>query len=271
MKRTTLVTAAALVAAAWAPLPAQGHDHDHPTLHINTRWKECSFQLSPSLTQSSFRQFSEEAALVVYFRPLSDARPLGRRNYEISILQWDTNINDHNDAWNDTFVHPDSTHWLLEDGKGLQFPGLMARAGITDRMDVAAYVTKAPGANYGFFGGQIQRSLLGATSAWSVATRASFMSMYGPEDVSYAVYGADMVASRRFTVSRRAAISPYAGVSAHIGHARERSAVVDLENEATFGTQAMAGAAVELSKARLGVEYNAAQRRTISLKVGVGL
>ena len=48
-----------------------------PTLHINPRWKECSFQLDPALTQSAWRQFTQEAGLVAYFRPMSDARPMG--------------------------------------------------------------------------------------------------------------------------------------------------------------------------------------------------
>ena len=102
---------------------------DAPKLHVNPRWKECSFQLDPSLTQSAWRQFTEEAGLVTFFRPLSDARPLGKGRFELSALKWKTNINARDAAWNDTFVHPDSTHWLFE-GSGLEFPGLTAGANV---------------------------------------------------------------------------------------------------------------------------------------------
>src|SRR5689334_8611482 len=86
---------------------------DNPHLHINPRWKECSFQIDPSLTQSEWHQFAAEAGLVTYFRPLVDAKPMGRKRFEVSILQWNTKIDEGDGAWNNTFVHPDSTHWLI--------------------------------------------------------------------------------------------------------------------------------------------------------------
>ena len=166
-----------------------------PKLHITHRWNECSFQIDPSLTQSAWRQFTEEAGLVTFFRPLSDARPMGRGKYEVSIVQWKTGIDDKDAAWNDTFVHPDSTHWLFE-GSGLQFPGLSGRVGLGDKTDVAAYFTKNPEANYGFYGVQVQHALLrDAESKWAAAARASVVSMYGPADLDFRVYGADLVAS----------------------------------------------------------------------------
>ncbi|HEX6049626.1 MAG TPA: hypothetical protein VFZ21_10160, partial [Gemmatimonadaceae bacterium] len=139
----------------------QGHGHSggHPDLHVNPRWKECSFQLHSSLTQSAWRQFTREAALVAYFRPLVDAQPMGKGRFELSVLQWETGIDDHDAAWNDTFVHPDSAHWLFE-GDGLKFPGLMVRAGVSDNTDVGVYFTKNPGANYGFYAAQVQHALV---------------------------------------------------------------------------------------------------------------
>src|ERR1043165_6151215 len=122
MKRTILISLA--VAAGSAEAQTQ------PKLHVNPRWHECSFQIDASLTQQAWHQFSEEAGLVTYFRPLADARPMGRGKFEISVLQWKTGIDAKDAAWNDTFVHPDSTHWLFE-GDGLAFPGLTARGGLT--------------------------------------------------------------------------------------------------------------------------------------------
>ena len=76
-------------------------------------------------------------------------------------------IDDADAAWNDTFVHPDSAHYLFE-GSRLKFPGLMLRGGVSAETDVGLYVTKNPNANYGFVGAQVQRSLAtGATTPWA--------------------------------------------------------------------------------------------------------
>jgi hypothetical protein len=270
MQRKHLISTALALATVFIQSPIAAQGHNHPTLHVDPRWKECSFRLHPSLTQAAWRQFTEEAGLVVYFRPLVDARPMGRGRFEVSLVQWETAIDDHDSAWNDTFVHPDSTHYLLE-GHGLRFPGLLARAGLTSNTDVGVYLTKNPDANYGFFGGQLQRSFGSRAQAdWAAAARVSFVSLYGPDDLDFTVYGADLVASRDVPLSRWASVSPYAGVSAYLSNSREKSSEVNLSDERVLGGQAMVGAAVQLSAARLAVEYSVAKVSTISLKVGFG-
>ena len=279
MTRIPPTTAIAALAIALAPITATAQEHAFhggggahapPTLHINTRWKECSFQLDAALTQSAWRQFTQEAGLVVYFRPLSDARPMGKGKYEVSLLQWDTDIDDHEAAWNDTFVHPDGEHVLIE-GSTLKFPGLMVRAGVSASTDVGLYVTKAPGANYGFYGAQLQRSLFKTESEWAAAARVSFVSLYGPEDLDFSVYGADLVASRSIALKRWATLSPYAVVSTFVGSSHEKSAVTDVADERVLGAQASLGAALQLSKVRIAAEYNASRIRSISMKIGFGI
>jgi hypothetical protein len=276
MKRS--ITAAVLAAALATTADAQiayhgghsgGHPADHPTLNINPRWRECSFQLSANLTQAAWRQFAQEAGLVVYFRPMTDARPMGRGHFEVSVAQYEVGIDASDAAWNDTFVHPDSTHWLFE-GEGLKFPGLTLRAGVADRTDVGFYVTKNPNANYGFVGAQVQQAFLGGgITGWSAAGRVSFVALYGPEDVAFNVVGADLLASRRLMLTRWASVAPYAGISTFVTSAREQSAVVALQDERAVGAQAMIGATLELFNARVGMEYNAATVNSVSMKIGV--
>lgn len=268
MKRRDLFTAA--MALAIAMIQTSAGAQNRPTLHINPRWKECSFQLSPSLTQQAWRQFTQEAGLVAYFRPLIDARPMGKGNFEVSLLQYETRIDDADAAWNDTFVHPDSTHWLFE-GSGLKFPGLMVRAGVSSKTDVGIYLTRNPNANYGFVGGQVQQNLVNSANAgWAASGRLSLVSLFGPEDLDLAVIGWDMVASREFALNSWAAVSPYAGFSSYLSMSREKSPAVDLDNEYVGGSQAMVGAVLQLSGARLAMEYNAAKVNSISMKVGFG-
>lgn len=120
MNRTLLRAAAAALLLATTPAVgmAQHHKAKDIKLHVNTKWSECAFQLDSSLTPAAWRRFTEEAGLVAYLRPLTDARPMGAGRVEVSLLQWATAIDDAAPAWNDTFVHPYDTHWPRT-GRGL--------------------------------------------------------------------------------------------------------------------------------------------------------
>jgi hypothetical protein len=234
------------------------------TLHVNDEWDECAFVLDPSLTQEAWHQFTQEAGIVTYFRPLSSARPLGVRKYEVSVLNWGTRIDDADDAWNDTFSHPDSSHWLFE-GSALFLPGIMFRMGVTDKLDIGTYITKNPGANYGLYGGQIQYNLANdSTRNIAASVRFSFTSLYGPEDLNLSVYGVDLVASKEYL-----RFVPYAGISGFVSRAQETTPKVSLDNENVFGLQGMAGVVTTVSVLRLGGEIHIAKVTGYSFKLGL--
>jgi hypothetical protein len=252
------VTTAATLLLLGAPLSAQD-------LHTNDRWEECSIVLDPTLTQSVFHQFVREAGLVTYFRPMASAAPLGAGNFEVGLTKWGTRIDERAPAWNETFSHPDSEHYLVG-GSTLQIPGVMARVGLSDRIDVGGYVTKSPGANYGFVGGQLQYNLLRAQEAGvDAAGRLGFVRVYGPEDVDLDTWGLDFTVSRE--VSR---LSPYAQVSTYLARGRETTTKVALEDEDVLGLQATLGMTVRASALRLGGELNLASVPGFSIKVAFG-
>jgi hypothetical protein len=120
MSRTMSGTLAATLVLGLVPSPGLARTPGIE-LHVNPKWSECSFQIDPSLTQEAWHQFTTEAGVVTYFRPLTDARPMGVANFEISVVRYETAIDDADPAWNDTFVHPDPAHWLFE-GSRLPFP-----------------------------------------------------------------------------------------------------------------------------------------------------
>ncbi len=269
MKRN-LATPALFLVLAFIPSEGFAQNHRHLQLHVNPRWKECSFQLDPSLTQSAWRRFTGEAGVVTFFRPLSDAKPMGRGRFEVSVLQWETQIDDHSNAWNDTFVHPDSTHWLT-DGHGLAFPGLTVRAGVSSKVDAGAYFTRNPDANYGFYGGQVQYSMVDdEESNWAAAARVSLVSLYGPDDLDFTVYGMEVVTSREYALfSNRASVSPYMGVSTYLANSHEKTAAVALDDERVLGAQATVGAVAKVGWLRVAAEYNAAKVSSRSIKLGL--
>jgi hypothetical protein len=270
MNRSLFCAATAALIHFAAPMAGMAqHQTENPKLHVGSEWEECAIRLDPALTQEAWRQFAEEAALVVYLRPLTDARPMGAGAVEVSLHEWATAIDDAEPAWNNTFVHPTETHYLTE-GSTLGFPGLMVRAGVTDRMDVGAYVTKNPKSNYGFVGGLIQHEIINDTAeGWAGAGRMSVVTLFGPEDVGMTVFGLDLVASKTFAVNEWMTLSPYVIGSGYLSHARESSTVVNLESETVPGLQAMIGAAVEVYQARLAVEISAARVHTFAIKLGM--
>jgi hypothetical protein len=147
----------------------------------------------------------------------------------------------------------------------------MFRTGIADHVDVGAYWTKSPGANYGFWGGQLQYNFVNDSKRQvAVSSRVSFVSMYGPKDLDFTVYGLDVLGSKKFKIgSDRVSVSPYAGASAYLASSHETTGAVDLKDENVLGVQGMVGAVADISIARLAVEYNLAKINTFSLKLGV--
>lgn len=257
-------------AVAIALLSTRANAQSRPKLHVNPRWKQCSIQLDPSLTQSAWHQFTQEAGQVVYFRPLADAQPMGRGKFELSVMQWQTNVDDNTSAWNDTFVHPDSTHWLYE-GSGLQFPGLAVRAGVTSSSDVGLYFTKNPQANYGAYGVQMQQNFVkSGTHDWDVSARASFVSLFGPEDVDLKVYGVDVVTSWKHWKYHKATLIPYAVAATYLSSSHEKTRAVNLTDERVIGAMGTVGAALQFSVVRVAAEASMSRLPSIAIKVGVG-
>ena len=255
------ILTASLIQLSSSPILAQ--DLFVFTEEQGKKWSECSFILDPSLSQDAWRQFARENALVIYFRPLSSAKPLGAKNFEFALVDWATKIDEFDSAWNETFAHPDEHH-LLADGD-LLFPGLMLRAGVTDRVDIGAYLTKNVNANYGFVGGQVQYSLLDDPERnLAAAFRLSYVRLYGPKDLNTSVVGIDVLASK--DLSR---FSPYAGVSTYLGRAQETTSKVDLEDENVLGLQGMVGVSTDISVLRIGAEINLASVPGYSFKIGV--
>jgi len=246
------------LALAAPPLFAQ-------VLHVNNQWDNCAMVIAPSLTQEAWHQFVAEAGLVVYFRPLTSAKPLGPRHFEVAFLRQSTMIDDADPAWNDTFSHPDPTHWLF-DGNSLPIPGLMLRMGVTQKLDVGAYWTSAPSANYSMIGGQVQYAFLDAPNrGLAGAGRLSAVTIYGPDDMDVSVYGLDFVLSK--DIGR---FSPYAGIGGYWSRGHETTSKVDLDDESTVGALGMAGVTARVWRLRLGAEFDVAKVPGYSFKLAFG-
>lgn len=265
MKTTQLLIAFLMTACAGITAQAQTEPH----LHVSKQWDDCSFQLDSSLTQDAWQQFTLEAGQAAYFRPLMDARPMGKGQLAISVIQWKTAINESDDAWNNTFVHPDSTHWLVG-GPRLPIPALTARMGLTNKLDLGIFWIKNPTANYSITGAQMQYALFNdTTQGWAASSRLSFSTVYGPKDLTLSSYGIEMYGSKKFNlVGNWLSINPYAGFNCMLTHSHERTPVVNLNNENRFSLQGTLGLVAKISVVQIAIEYSTGQTNTWSYRFG---
>src|SRR5262245_36473510 len=183
-----------------------GHAAD-PNLHVGNDFDDCYVKFAPDLTQDAFRRFAREFGSVSAFKLMSGPRTLGKRGFSLGIEQMSFTVQEHADAWNDTFAHPDAYHEL---GSDLSFPKLRITAGVSDRVDVGAYWTKNMQSNYGWLGFDVKYAVLrqSETTPISLAVRGAYTKTLYVEDMDMHALTADVSAGRTFWN----VLTPYLGV-----------------------------------------------------------
>ena len=83
-----------------------------PILHVDPSLKDCSVIFASELTQSAFQRFVREFGSVSAFKQMSSPTTLGKGGVALGLDQIFFTVDEASDAWNDTFAHPDSTHYL---------------------------------------------------------------------------------------------------------------------------------------------------------------
>ncbi|MCO4760818.1 MAG: hypothetical protein KC502_04900, partial [Myxococcales bacterium] len=113
---------------------AQAHGGAAPSLNLNPGISECMMQFSPQLTLGQFQRFSRQIGLLSAYKQGAPATGIGAGNWNVGINFQSTGLDQFDGAWNNTFTHPESDHYLLPtEGllKGtLSGPNLYARVGI---------------------------------------------------------------------------------------------------------------------------------------------
>lgn len=256
---------AAIILAAAAPLQAQ-HDHSghsHPPLHVNAGLDDCSVEFSSRLTQASFRRFAREFGSVSAFKQAGSATVLRKGQLSIGLELMSFNVDEHADAWNDTFAHPNDHHPL---GSDLDFPKIKARYGISDDADVGAFWAKNPKANYGWFGVDGKWRVLSQEKGkpLSLAVRGAYTKTLYVSDMDMHAITADVSVERKV----RWGLRPYLGVGADGVLARETSSAVNLRDEALVAPHAFTGvAATVLGRVDLALEFTAGARPSTQIQV----
>lgn len=241
--------------------PSYSQGEDGVYWRLDPGVETCSMVIDPSLTQAQWATFTRQAGAILSFRSLAPAEPLGKLNFTLGVDYSVTPIDQHDPAWINTFAHPDAECPL---GDEIEFPTVRARLGVSRTMDVAGYWTTAPGANYGFVGGEIKYAFLRETPrvpAAAVTTSAAWLT--GVPDFNLSVYSVGLLASKRLGV-----FTPYVGVRESLSIGTETTSKVSLNDESIFFTQGFIGATYNIWVLGIAAEYDIADVNTFSLVLG---
>ena len=240
---------AASFLALLLPASALAHGEYDPNLHVDPSLDDSSVAFAPELTQSAFHRFVREFGSVSAFKQGSPPTTLGRRGFSASVEYLSFRVEEKSAAWNDTFAHPDAYHEL---GSDKRFPLLSLRFGVTDDLDVGAFYSENPNANYGWLGFDVKYAILPQRDDVPVtlSVRGAYTKTLYVADMNMHAAGVDVSVGRTFWK----VLTPYVGVGGDGVFARETSDAVDLHDEAILVPHATAGFQVRYWHVAVGAE-----------------
>lgn len=263
MKQLIPAVALALAAALTStPVQAQtsGGGARRPVLHVAHAYRSCFFDLHPELTQEEFDEFTAELGAILRPRQLSDAATLGKGRFDLGLDFAYAGIDDARGAWNNTMSHPSADHYL---GPSIQFPRLVARFGVSPRVDLGASGGFDPHSNWGLASVDARIALMrqGPGRPVSIAIRPTLTSLIGPSEVWVGNASVDVSVSRRL-----GPFAPYVGFSSNGSLGVERSDDVDLKDSARTTSPVYAGITYRVRALALSAEVEHGKRTRYAVR-----
>ena len=242
-------------------LPAAARP-DHPRLHVDPSVKDCSVRFAPELTQDAYYRFVREFGSASAFKQSAPPETLGRWGVSLDVERLTFKVDEGSAAWNDTFVHPAADHWL---GEEKSFPMLRLRVGVTDSLEVGAFYTENPNANYGWLGLEVKYAVLeqGEDMPVALAVRGAYTKTLYVSDMNMNAIGADVTVGRTFW----RILTPYAGLGVDTVIAQETSPAVSLKTEVIPVAHGTAGVEARYWHVAIGAEAQFAALNTFQLRV----
>lgn len=229
--------------------------------HIDPNVKTCSMVIDPSLTQDQWKKYTRQMSEISSFKSMASAETIGKKHFVISLERSVTPVDQHDLAWINTFVHPDEDCPL---GDKIMLPKVLAKFGVSDKMDIGITWITAPGANYGLIGGEIKYAFLEESNKRpAAAVRASFTALTGVSDYNISIGSVDLLASKKI-----AGFSPYSGIKESLVLGTETTSKVDLKKEILPITQGFIGLSYSIWRINLAIEYNISDVNTFSILIG---
>jgi hypothetical protein len=151
-----------------------------------------------NLTQSEFKQFSEDLGAALSYKPLSPAEPLGLFGFDLGVAATDTKIK-HSDLFNTAGAG---------DISNVAVPSLRFALGLPFGIDAGLMAGAAPGTNVRLFGGELKWAFIkGSTVMPAIALRGSYTQLAGVDQLDLNTKGLDLSISKGFAL-----FTPYGGI-----------------------------------------------------------
>jgi hypothetical protein len=208
-----------------------------------------------TLTQDQFDAFAAELGSLLRFRQLADATTLGSGKGEVAAQFANMPFDDAKGVWT-------TAHHL---GRPLSYPQVVARFGVSDRVDVGGWGGVDPRAKYGLAGFDTRIALLRQSDGRpvSVLIRPSVAALIYPSEILVGTFSVDVSVSRAF-----GPWSPYGGIAGSTTGAVERSKAVDLDPATANGSLAFAGLSYRWRTLTLSAEVEKGTRFNYAFRVG---
>lgn len=244
----TLTTTLTALALASLPATVRLARAEPAVLHVDPGVEDCEVRFAPELTQASYARFVREFGSVAAFKQMGSPLVLAPRGVAVGVEYMAFSIDEHADAWNDTFTHPDAEHEL---GSDKQFPKLKLRVGVGRDTEVGAFFDMNPISNYGWIGIDGKHAFLrqGPAMPVTVSGRAAYTKTLFVDDMDMHALTADVSIGRTWD-----RVTPYLGVGTDAVLARETAPTVELDTEYAVTPHAFAGVEVSVYRLRLGAE-----------------
>lgn len=253
----------------WAGNATAHHTGAHAVvLHVNNSWDTCAIILDPSLTPGEWKTFNRDLASIIYFKPTTGAKPLGRGRFDVGVESSTTApLTDWEGSWNNTFSHPSADHWLTGDNHRLTVPVITGRYGVTDRLDVGLVFADNWRSNYGWVGFDVKYAFYAdRTRGLFLAARGSTVALTRVQDMDYYQGAADLLASKEWGW-----FTPYVGVAGTYSVGWEETDKVDLSRQRSAALEGILGTQFHWRALSLSAEMDVARINMYTLKVGVAI
>jgi hypothetical protein len=211
--------------------------------------------LRPGLTKEEFEAFTAELGSVLRFRQVGDTTALGKGKVELGVQFTNTPFDQSKSVWS-------TAHDV---GRSISYPQVVARFGVSDRVDVGAWGAVDPQVKYGLVGVDTKIALLRQSDGRpvSVSVRPSIATLVYPSQVLIGTASVDLSVSRAF-----GPLSPYAGVAASTSGAVERSDLVDLDPVSAGRSLVFAGLSYRWRTLNLSAEVEKGARFNYAFRIG---
>jgi hypothetical protein len=150
-------------------------------------------------SQPEFKDLSETLGLVISYKPLTPAEPLGILGFDLGIEVTAVDVDQGESFLTEVISDPPSY---------FVFPKLHAQKGLPFGIDVGVVYAKVPDSNIELIGGEIKWAVLkGSVATPAVALRGSYTSLLGVDTLDLSTYGFDISASKGLGF-----LTPYIGI-----------------------------------------------------------